>query len=64
MTKVYFETYGCTLNFSDTELMQGLLVDVGFKIVNDPDDSEVIVLNTCAVKKPTENKFFNKTNPK
>jgi threonylcarbamoyladenosine tRNA methylthiotransferase CDKAL1 len=60
MTKVYFETYGCTLNFSDTELMQGLLVDVGFKIVNDPDDSEVIVLNTCAVKKPTENKFFNK----
>jgi threonylcarbamoyladenosine tRNA methylthiotransferase CDKAL1 len=60
MTKVYFETYGCTLNFSDTELMQGLLVDVGFTIVDDPNDSEVIVVNTCAVKKPTENKFFNK----
>lgn len=60
MTKVYFETYGCSLNFSDTELMQGLLVDVGFEIVEDPNDSEVIVINTCAVKKPTENKFFNK----
>jgi len=58
MTKVFFKTFGCTLNFSDTEIMQGILVDVGFEIVRDIGDSEVVVINTCAVKKPTELKFF------
>jgi len=58
MTKVYFKTYGCTLNYSDTEVMQGILTDVGFDIVTKPEDSEVIVINSCAVKKPTENRFF------
>jgi len=62
MTKVFFKTFGCTLNFSDTEMMQGLLVDLGFEIVEEPEESEVIVINTCAVKKPTENKFFKYLN--
>ena len=58
MTKVFFKTFGCTLNQSDSEIMQGILVDVGFEIVESADESEVIVLNTCTVKKPTENKVL------
>jgi len=58
MTKVYFKTFGCTLNFSDTEVMQGILVDVGFEIVHSEDEAEVIVVNTCTVKKPTEKKVL------
>jgi len=54
MTKVLFKTFGCSLNKSDTETMQGVLTELGYEMVNDPMDSEVIVLNTCAVKKPTE----------
>ncbi len=58
MTKVFFRTFGCALNISDTEVMQGCLAEQGYDIVDDPDDSEVIVINTCAVKKPAEKKFF------
>jgi len=58
MTKVFFKTYGCTLNCSDTELMQGILADQGFTIVPEPDEAEAIVINSCTVKQPTENRFF------
>lgn len=58
MTTVFFQTYGCSLNHSDSEVMQGLLVQEGFTLVDAPEQAEVIVINTCAVKQPTENKFF------
>ncbi len=58
MTRVFFKTYGCTLNTSDTEVMQGILTKDGFEIVDNPEDSEIVVINTCTVKQPTENRFF------
>ncbi len=58
MTRVYFKTFGCSLNISDTEAMEGLLADLGYEMVDEPQKSEVIVINTCAVKKPTENRVL------
>lgn len=58
MTKVFIQTYGCTLNFSDSEAMCGLLNDMGFEIVDNPRVAEVVVINTCTVKQPTEKRFF------
>jgi len=59
MTKIYFKTYGCALNKSDSELMAGLLKQVKFEIVNNIEDAFLIIINTCTVKGPTETKFFN-----
>jgi len=42
--------------------MKGILLDYGFEIVDMLESAEVIVINTCCVKKPTENKIFNYLN--
>jgi len=58
MTKACIKTYGCSLNQSDSEVLAGILEKAGFDIVNNTTDAEIIIINSCCVKKPTENKFF------
>ena len=60
MTKIYIETYGCSLNQSDSEVMAGLLKKADFDIVDTIEDSDVLIINSCTVKGPTENKFFKR----
>lgn len=55
---VYIETYGCSANQSHSEVMMGLLRDAGCLIVTDPKESDVLVINTCIVKEPTEKRMF------
>jgi len=50
MVKVYFNTSGCSINFSESESMKGLLKTAEFEIVESPDDAFVIVVNICTVK--------------
>lgn len=45
--KVFFETLGCPKNFNDTQAAEGVLKKAGFDIVRTPEDSDVIVVNTC-----------------
>ena len=60
MTNIYFETYGCSANFADSEQMAGLLKQAKFNIVNNIDEAYIIVLNSCTVKNPTESAFFKR----
>ncbi|MCK5108010.1 MAG: tRNA (N6-isopentenyl adenosine(37)-C2)-methylthiotransferase MiaB, partial [Nanoarchaeota archaeon] len=57
MEKIYFETYGCALNFADSEIMMGILKKEGYQITDNIDDANLIIINTCTVKGPTDNKF-------
>jgi threonylcarbamoyladenosine tRNA methylthiotransferase CDKAL1 len=57
MAKVSIETYGCATNKADSEAIAGLLKKRGHNICVDGD---VIILNTCTVKTPTENKIKNR----
>ncbi len=57
--KIYFETYGCTMNQGDTEIMMGLVKN--HKIVNNAQDSDVIIMNTCGVIEYTERKIIKNT---
>lgn len=50
---VHIETYGCTRNKADAEIMEALLLKAGYEIA-DLDSAEYVVVNTCAVKDPTE----------
>ena len=54
--KVAIETFGCTFNKADSQIMAGKLSDAGMELVEDIVDADVIIVNTCYVKQPTENK--------
>jgi threonylcarbamoyladenosine tRNA methylthiotransferase CDKAL1 len=55
--EIYFETYGCTANYNSTEIMRGLVRQAGFNLTSDIDYADLIVINSCIVKEPTEEKI-------
>jgi ribosomal protein S12 methylthiotransferase len=48
MEKVHLLSLGCPKNLADSELMLGALVGAGFEVTLDPDDAQVLIVNTCA----------------
>jgi len=58
MKKVFSEQYGCSSSLSDYEIMLGLLKKNGFKIVNNPKDSDLNIIVTCSVKVPTTQRMI------
>ncbi len=57
MRLVYIETYGCSANQAHSEMIEGSFVNNGFKVVKNIGKADMIVINTCIVKSPTENKI-------
>ncbi len=55
--KVYIETYGCQMNFSDTEIILSVLSDYGYNESLNIEESDVILLNTCSVRENAENRI-------
>lgn len=55
MARVRIKTYGCTHNQADSEVMSGLLAAAGHELVD--YDEELLLINSCAVKDPAEQKF-------
>ncbi|CAN5690783.1 tRNA (N6-isopentenyl adenosine(37)-C2)-methylthiotransferase MiaB [soil metagenome] len=60
MKKAYIETYGCQMNVSDTELMQGLLAENGYQNVSSPEEADVILVNTCAIRDHAEQRVLGR----
>ena len=58
--KYYLETYGCSLNTADSDIIVGRLEELDGQRVRDIDDAELILLNTCGVKEPTEDKIIHR----
>ncbi|WP_405304310.1 tRNA (N(6)-L-threonylcarbamoyladenosine(37)-C(2))-methylthiotransferase [Methanobrevibacter sp.] len=54
--KVYIDSYGCTFNKADAQIMAGTLQENEIDIVDSIQEADVIIVNTCYVKLPTENK--------
>ena len=57
---VFIETYGCQMNVSDTELMLGTLTAAGYDQVDVPDDADVILVNTCAIRDNAEQRVIGR----
>ncbi|AFN74862.1 RNA modification enzyme, MiaB family [Melioribacter roseus P3M-2] len=57
---VYIETYGCQMNFADSELVMGILKNKGFEVTRNIDEANVILLNTCSVRDNAEQKIFHR----
>jgi tRNA-2-methylthio-N6-dimethylallyladenosine synthase len=52
--KLYLESYGCAMNFSDSEIIASILSENGFSTVQNPAEADVIFLNTCAIRENAE----------
>ena len=52
--KVYIETYGCQMNFSDSEIVGSIMSDNNFEITNTITDAQVVFINTCSIRDNAE----------
>ncbi|WP_010491174.1 tRNA (N6-isopentenyl adenosine(37)-C2)-methylthiotransferase MiaB [Paenibacillus elgii] len=52
------QTYGCQMNEHDTEMIKGLLEQMGYRSTDDRKQADIILLNTCAVRENAEDKVF------
>jgi tRNA-2-methylthio-N6-dimethylallyladenosine synthase len=59
-TRVYIETYGCQMNVADTELMLGILGRAGYAAVDRPEDADILLVNTCAVRDNAEQRVIGR----
>lgn len=57
---LYIETYGCQMNFSDSEIVASIMTDNSFKTTDNPDDADVIFINTCSIRDHAEQKVLNR----
>jgi threonylcarbamoyladenosine tRNA methylthiotransferase CDKAL1 len=57
---VYIETYGCRYNFGDTAKLVEILRHSGGKVVENPDEAEAVIINTCTVVGPTERRMLRR----
>ncbi len=51
-------SFGCQLNVADGEKLKGLLLSMGYRLTEDPEEAKVILLNTCAVREHAEQRAF------
>ncbi|MFL2544629.1 MAG: tRNA (N6-isopentenyl adenosine(37)-C2)-methylthiotransferase MiaB [Longimicrobiales bacterium] len=58
--KVYVETYGCQMNISDGELMEGILVEKGYEVATSAEEADVIIVNTCAIREHAEERVLGR----
>jgi tRNA-2-methylthio-N6-dimethylallyladenosine synthase len=52
--KLYIESYGCQMNFSDSEIVASILQKEGFDTTSDPAHADLIFLNTCSIREKAE----------
>ena len=58
--KLYLESYGCQMNFSDSEIVASILADAGYQTTRDADDADLVLLNTCAIRDNAEQRVRNR----
>jgi tRNA-2-methylthio-N6-dimethylallyladenosine synthase len=52
--KFYIESYGCQMNFSDSEIVAGILGDMGYAPTRNVEESDLILINTCSIREKAE----------
>src|SRR5215203_5702482 len=60
LKRIYIETYGCQMNVADSELMFGVLGREGYVRAEAPDDADVMLVNTCAVRDNAEQRVIGR----
>jgi tRNA-2-methylthio-N6-dimethylallyladenosine synthase len=58
--KYLIETFGCQMNFHDSERMAGLLEQAGYERADSEEDADLVVINTCSVREKAEDKLYTR----
>lgn len=58
--KFYIETYGCQMNFADTEVVNSILIEDGMNPVKTAEEADVIFVNTCSIRENAETRVWNR----
>ncbi len=61
--RYHIKTYGCQMNYSDTERVMTVLEKMGYEPVEHYRDADLVILNTCMVKKSAENRVYGLGEP-
>ena len=52
--KLYIESYGCQMNFSDSEVVASIMSENGFSTTRDLEQADVVLINTCSIRENAE----------
>ena len=52
--KLYIESYGCQMNFADSEIVSSIMKDNGYDTTSDFKNADVVFLNTCSIREKAE----------
>jgi tRNA-2-methylthio-N6-dimethylallyladenosine synthase len=52
--KLFLESYGCAMNFSDSEIVASILVGQGYTTTTDETEADLVLINTCAIRENAE----------
>jgi tRNA-2-methylthio-N6-dimethylallyladenosine synthase len=58
--KLYIESYGCQMNFADSEIVASILKDQGFETTGDYHQADVVFINTCSIRENAEQRVRNR----
>ncbi|MBP3942099.1 tRNA (N6-isopentenyl adenosine(37)-C2)-methylthiotransferase MiaB [Sphingobacteriaceae bacterium WQ 2009] len=58
--KLYIESYGCQMNFSDSEIVASILLDNGFETTKNYNEADVVFINTCSIRENAEQRVRNR----
>ncbi|MBF45838.1 MAG: tRNA (N6-isopentenyl adenosine(37)-C2)-methylthiotransferase MiaB [Flavobacteriales bacterium] len=58
--KMYIESYGCQMNFSDSEIVASILTKEGFSTTPNIEDADVVFVNTCSIREKAEQTVRNR----
>lgn len=58
--KFFIETYGCQMNFADSEVVNSILLEEGMKVAESAETADVVLVNTCSIRENAETKVWNR----
>src|SRR5690625_4373341 len=58
--RFYIETYGCQMNFADTEVVNSILLETGMSAVTRAEGADVQLVNTCTIREKVETRRWNR----
>lgn len=58
--KLFLESYGCAMNFSDSEIIASILAEDGYSTTKDEKEADLILINTCSIREKAEERVRNR----
>ena len=52
--KLFIQSYGCAMNFSDSEIVASILKKEGYKLCDQIENSDLVLINTCSIREKAE----------